>query len=168
MFKIFNRPEATVSTFEELVALKQFFDGKKHNLVFENTEIFYAFYKELFEKCKVNNFFENLIFDNNRKINVKNVPVDDVSDENREELIKEHNVPVDEEYPTINFHMTSSAEEDGKFNVTIKVDKELQNYWDPKEDLPEPNENDIAMESDHFDGDDADIDETDVDDDPEI
>lgn len=168
MFKIFNRPEATVSTFEELVALKQFFDGKKHNLVFENTEIFYAFYKELFEKCKVNNFFENLIFDNNRKINVKNVPVDDVSDENREELIKEHNVPVDAEYPTINFHMTSSAEEDGKFNVTIKVDKELQNYWDPKEDLPEPNENDIAMESDPFDGDDADIDETDVDDDPEI
>ena len=83
MFKIFNRPEATVSTFEELVALKQFFDGKKHNLVFENTEIFYAFYKELFEKCKVNNFFENLIFDNNRKINVKNVPVDDVSDENK-------------------------------------------------------------------------------------
>ena len=168
MFKIFNRPEATVSTFEELVALKQFFDGKKHNLVFENTEIFYAFYKELFEKCKVNNFFENMVFDNDRKINVKNVPVGDVSDENREELIKEHNVPVDEEYPTINFDMTSKAE-DGKWDVTIKVDKELQNYWDPKvETLPDLGDDEPSVDEAAATIDDDDIDETDVDDDPEI
>ncbi len=170
MFKIFNRPEATVNSLEELTAMKQFFDGKKHHLVFDNAEVFYSFYKELFEKCAVNNFFENMLLEGDKKINVKNIPVDDVNDENRDELIKEHDIKIDENYPTINFDMTANVMEDGKWDVTFKVDKELQNHWDPKMDvLPEPGENDIPVEADPFDdGGDDEIDEADIEDDPEI
>ena len=57
MFKMFNRPEVTINTIEEVKALKPFFDGKKHRVVFCDAAIYYSFYKELFEKCRVNNFF---------------------------------------------------------------------------------------------------------------
>ena len=36
MFKMFNRPEVTINTIEEVKALKPFFDGKKHRVIITN------------------------------------------------------------------------------------------------------------------------------------
>lgn len=161
--KLFNRPEATISTIEEVKALKPFFDGKKHHVVFTDTTIFYSFYKELFEKCAVNNFFVNQVTDNGERIEVNNVPVSEVDDDNKDELIEKHNIPIDDNVPAINFDMTSHVMKDGKWNVTFKVDSEAQKYWDPKadvlldpEDDEEPSVDDITATID-----DADIDEED-------
>lgn len=138
MFKMFNRPEATISTIEEVKALKPFFDGKKHRVVFSDTAIYYSFYKELFEKCSVNNFFTNLVTNNGECIKVNNVPVSEVSDENKDELIEKHNIPIDSNTPPINFEMESRSVKGDKWAVTFKVDSELQKYWDPKpESIPE-------------------------------
>ena len=157
MFKMFNRPEATISTIEEVKALKSFFDGKKHHVVFTDITIFYSFYKELFEKCAVNNFFVHQVTDNGEQIEVNNVPVSEVDDDNKDELIEKHNVPIDANVPAINFDMTSQAMKDGTLNVTFKVDSEAQKYWDPKADVLQDSEDtDIPMEADPFDGDDID------------
>lgn len=138
MFKMFNRPEVTINTIEEVKALKPFFDGKKHRVVFCDVAIYYSFYKELFEKCGVNNFFANQVSNNGDFIKVNNVPVSEVSDENKDELIEKHNIPIDENIPSINFEMTAHCMKDNKWDVTFKVDSELQKYWDPKpESIPE-------------------------------
>ena len=119
MFKMFNRPEVTINTIEEVKALKPFFDGKKHRVVFCDAAIYYSFYKELFEKCGVNNFFANQVSNNG-------------------DFIKVNNVPIDENIPTISFEMTAHCMKDGKWDVTFKVDSEIQKYWDPKpESIPE-------------------------------
>lgn len=138
MFKMLNRPEVTINTIEEVKALKPFFDGKKHRVVFCDAAIYYSFYKELFEKCRVNNFFANQVSNNGDFIKVNNVPVSEVSDENKDELIEKHNIPIDENIPFIDFEMTAHCMKDGKWDVTFKVDSEIQKYWDPKpESIPE-------------------------------
>ena len=138
MLKMFNLPEVTINTIEEVKALKPFFDGKKHRVVFCDAAIYYSFYKELFEKCGVNNFFANQVSNNGDFIKVNNVPVSEVSDENKDELIEKHNIPIDENIPTISFEMTAHCMKDGKWDVTFKVDSEIQKYWDPKpESIPE-------------------------------
>ena len=134
MFKMFNRPEVTINTIEEVKALKPFFDGKKHRVVFCDAAIYYSFYKELFEKCRVNNFFANQVSNNGDFIKVNNVPVSEVSDENKDELIEKYNIPIDENIPFIDFEMTAHCMKDGKWDVTFKVDSDpkpesIPEYW---------------------------------------
>ncbi len=160
--KLFNRPEATVNTVEEITALKPFFDGKKHHLVFSSSELYMTFCQELFKECGINAFFKNDIAPDGSAAKSENVDVNEVDEDVRDELIEKTGTIIDRDRPMINFKMDANHAKDGSdaWDVNFKVDKELQNYWDPNvEVLPEPGETDTPVEADPFDGDDSDCDE---------
>ena len=153
---LFNRPEATISSMEELPALKQFFDGKQHVIKFVNMDACDTFAITLFKQCGINALFDNSKTVENHLVS-ENVPVDEIDEDSRDEIVEKNQVKLDRNYPFINMKLDIRNEKDGSAKATFTVDKELQKYWDPKVDiLPEPGENDIPMEADPFDGDDSD------------
>lgn len=160
--KLFNRPEATISSMDELPALKQFFDGKQHVVKFTNMDVCDTFAITLFKQCGINALFDNSKTVENHLVS-ENVSVDEIDEDSRDEIVEKNQVKLDRNYPFINMKLDIRNEKDGSAKATFTVDKALQNYWDPKveilpdsDDDEEPSVDDIAATID-----DDDIDEED-------
>lgn len=159
--KLFNRPEAIISSMEELPALKQFFDGKQHVIKFVDMDVCDTFVITLFKQCGINALFDNSKTQENHLVS-ENVSVDEIDDDARDEIIEKNQVKLDRNYPFINMKLDVKNEKDGGAKATFTVDALLQKYWDPKTDvLPDLKDTDIPMEADPFDGDDV-IDDGDI------
>lgn len=133
--KLFNRPEATVSSMEELPALKQFFDGKQHVVKFTNMDVCDTFAITLFKQCGINALFDNSKTQENHLVS-ENVSVNEIDEDSRDEIVEKNQVKLDRNYPFINMKLDIRNEKDGSgAKATFTVDELLQKYWDPKVEI---------------------------------
>lgn len=165
MFKLFNRPEVTVKSVNEVIALKQFFDGKKHFIDFADEAAYNLFMSELIKQSGFNNLFSNKV--EGDAISASTVSVEDLPEDiDKDEIIEKEHVIVDDSRPSISMSVKAKIDKDGIFHVEVEADKELQNYWNP--DAYGMDDPDDELDGDDIAVEDTVVDESDVDEDSEI